>query len=94
MTGHITPPIPIDEIIPDRGRINENGDLTIDSYNKVYEKCKIGIYYDIYCVAIGKKPLAAVDLTSRTGLKFIDDCIRDRLYDVKMINKIKNFINN
>ena len=55
-------PILPNEIYPDYGRINKYGGLTIDEHNKTYDKLKLGILYDIYCVAIGKKPLAGVDL--------------------------------
>ena len=70
-------PISPKYIYPDYGRINENGEFTTDKYADSYEEQKLGIFYDIYCVAIGKKPLAGVNLTTQSGIQYIKDSLAD-----------------
>lgn len=88
------PPISPDDIFPDFGRINEYGEFTEDEYNKSFEKYRLGIFYDIYCVAIGKKKLAGVDLTTEDGINFIEESINYNMIDIKNMNKIINYLNN
>ena len=86
-------PISPFDIYPDYGRINENGEFTIDRYNQTYEKYKLGIFYDIYCVALGKKSLAAVNLTTEYGIQYVKDCIKGNIIDIEIALKVKQYLN-
>jgi hypothetical protein len=89
-------PISPKYIYPDYGRINENGEFTTDKYADSYEEQKLGIFYDIYCVAIGKKPLAGVNLTTQYGIQYIKDSLEGgelNETNVKNIIKYVNHIN-
>jgi hypothetical protein len=87
------PPISPDDIFPDVGRINEYGEFTEDEYNKSYEKYKLSVFYDIYCVAIGKKKLAGVDLTTKDSIAFIKKSIHEHIINKINMNKIINYLN-
>ena len=83
-------PISPDTIYPDYGRIDENGDFTTDKYNDAYEEQKLGVFYDIYCVAIGKKPLAGVNLTTQYGIQHIKDSLEiGEMNETNVKNTIK-----
>lgn len=86
-------PISPEYIYPDLGRINEDGEFTIDEYNDTYEEQKLGVYYDIYCVAIGKKQLAGVDLTTSYGIQHIKNCIKNNTIERKKVEKVIKYIN-
>jgi hypothetical protein len=87
-------PISPDSICPDYGRINKDGGFTIDKYNETYEIQKLGVFYDIYCVAIGKKQLAGVNLTTQYGIQDIKDSLEiGEMNETNVKNTIK-YINN
>jgi hypothetical protein len=87
------PPISPNDIFPDYGRINEYGDFTEDEYNTSYEKYKLGVFYDVYCVAIGKKKLAGVDLTTKDSMIFIKKSINENNINKENVNKSINYMN-
>ena len=86
-------PISPDSIYPDYGRINEDGGLTIDKYNETYERLKLGVFYDIYCVAIGKKPLAGINLTTQYGIQYIKDSVKNGEINKKNVQNVIKYIN-
>jgi hypothetical protein len=86
-------PIHPNDIYPDYGRINEEGEFSIDKYNDTYETQKIDSLYDVYCVAIGKKPLAGTDLTTKHAMKHLQDCIEEGISDGDNILKVQEYLN-
>ena len=86
-------PISPDAIYPDYGRINKYGEFTIDKYNETYEKQKLGVFYDIYCVAIRKKPLAGINLTTQYGIQFIKDSLKSGEMNKTNVQNVIEYIN-
>lgn len=85
-------PISPDTIYPDYGRINEDGEFTVDEYDDAYDKHKLCMFYDIYCVAIEKKPLAGVDLTTEKGFRLIKHCIKKQIINEENLKKVIKYI--
>lgn len=81
-------PIPIEDTIPDLGRVGKFGGFAGDKYCDY----KIGELFDVYCVAVGKRRICAMDLTFK-GWGFIQKQLELGYYDQEMFYNVLQYCN-
>ena len=86
-------PIPVKELVPDNGRISKTGDFVEDTHDIMYKRANIGELFDVCCVAMKTKPLAALDLSSQTGIERIKDNLEDMYIDTELFHKAIFYLN-
>ena len=87
-------PIPREHLIADEGRVGKYGAFAHDKYNTYFYKYNIGGLYDLCCVAMRKKRLCGMDLTTQTGLEHIQTNLENDTYNVALFYEAMEFLNN